>query len=364
MSNVYWKGGATAIAQVVTFTPADAPDAGDTTTILAADDAGNNYTLSVTGVSSVKDLVEAFKTAADAAKAAAIAPWNIVTATENDTVLTLTCDTAGKPVYFTETAGAGETFTKATPTANSGPNDWNTLANWIDASGVPATNLPGADASDTVYIEGDGTTNPQILYGLNQSAIANALTALYCTKCQIGSNGSAGRNPSYLQIKASRIEINYNFIGTALFSSPINIDNGTTATTIYVHNSATANNPASEPCVNLKVVEASTDIYVYSGKIGIAYHAGEVSTVDNIFTMGSSAYLYIGTAVTFDQIESRGGYTYCFSDITLANMYSGYLYTTKTITSAVYNGGTIALSPTAVLTAMTAISGASITPLT
>jgi hypothetical protein len=352
MANVYWKGGAVATAQVTTFTPTDAPDAGDTTTLQAIDDEGGDYTLSVTGVGSVKDLVEAFVTAATAAKTAGYAPWDEVTATENDTVLTLTVTTAGKPINFVGTAGAGETFTEATPTPNSGPYDWGTLANWIDADGAIADNLPGADASDTVYVEGDGTTNPVIKYGLDQSGTAETITALYATKCQIGSNGSAGFAPNYLKIKASKIEINYSYIGTATYSSPININNGTVATTINVYNSGT-NNPTTEPSVNLKVVESSSDIYVHAGKVGIASHAGEVSTVDNIYVLGSAAYAYIGAGVTTTggMIEQRAGY--CYSMITVAtipliNIYGGSFYqvsnSTVTITALNSIGGTTDLT--------------------
>jgi len=356
MANVYWKGGATAVAQVDTFTPGGTIEATDIFTLTVTGENGDTVAISVA----------ATDTSATTTSGLMIAAWNAsthylctgITASGTATVI-LTADTAGVPFSVaattTETGGGAaddQTFTRAATTANVGPYDWNTLANWLDADLATADNLPGADASDTVYIEGDGTTNPQILYGLNQSAISETLSALYCTKCQIGSNGSTGKLPSYLQIKATKIEINYSYIGTANYSSPININNGTTATTINVYNSGT-NNPTTEPSVNLKVVESSSDIYVHSGKVGIASHAGEVSTVDNIYVLGSAAYAYIGAGVTTTggMIEQRAGY--CYSMITVAtipliNIYGGSFYqvsnSTVTITALNSIGGTTDLT--------------------
>jgi hypothetical protein len=366
MANVYWKGGATAVAQVDTFTPAN----------IEADDI---FTLTVTGENgdTVAISVTATDTSATTTSGLMVAAWNAsthylctgITASGTATVI-LTADTAGVPFSVassTTNKGGGvdnQTFARVATTANAGPSDWNTLANWLDADLATADNLPGTDASDTVYIEGDGTTNPSILYGLNQSAIAEVLTALYCTKCQIGSNGSTGKLPSYLQIKATKIDINYNYSGSPSYSSPININNGTTATTITVYNTGT-NVPSTEPSVNLKVVENSSDVYVYSGKVGIAYHSGEVSTVDNLYCLGSNAYLYLGTGVTTTggMIEVRSGHVY--SGITVAtipqvDVYGGYFYQTGPVTITALNciGGISDISQTsAAITVTTAKVG-------
>lgn len=366
MANVYWKGGATAVAQVDTFTPATI-EATDIFTLTVTGENGDTVAISVT----------ATDTSATTTSGLMIAAWNAsthylctgITASGTATVI-LTADTAGVPfsVASTTTDGGGnntQTFARVATTANSGPSAWSTLSNWLDSTLAPAANLPGADAGDVVYIEGTGTTNPTILYGLNQSATAETLTAIYATKCQIGSNGSTGKNPAYLQVKATKIEINYNYVGTATYSSPINIDNGTTATTITVYNSGT-NNPTTEPSVNLKVVENTSDIYVHgSSKVGIAYHAGEVSTVDNIYCLGSSSYVYLGAGVTTTGglIEVRAGYVY--SNITVAtipqvDVYGGYFAQAGTVTITALNsigGITDTTLSSAVVTATTAKLG-------
>jgi len=346
MANVYFRpvAAAAAVAQVDTFTPGGTIEIGDV------------FILTVTGENGDTAVVSFVATATTAANVAAglVAAWNAsthylcttITASGTVTVI-LTADTAGVPFSVvgttTETGGGAaddQTFVRVATTANVGSSDFNTLTNWVDANGVPATNLPGVDAGDVVYIEGDGTTNPTILYGLNQSAISETLTALYCTKCQIGSNGSAGKNPSYLRIKATKIDINYNWAGTTNFSSPINIDNGTTATTITVFNTGT-NSPSTEPSVNLKVVESSSDIYTHSGKVGIAYHAGEVSTADNIYVLGSTAYVYIGSAVTLTggMIDQRNGFVYSTTTVTIpqVDVYAGIFYQIGAITITALN---------------------------
>jgi hypothetical protein len=342
--NINWLGNAAAVAQVDTFTPGGTIESGDVFILTVAGERGE--TTAITFIA----------TATTVANVAAglMAAWNAstnplctgITATGGVTAVVLTADTAGVPFYVvgttTETGGGAaddQTFVKTATTANSGPYDYNTLANWWNlTAGIAATYLPGDSAADTVYVEGG-----YIKYGLIP-VVTVALAALYATKCQIGQNGSAGVAPSYLKIKATKIEINYNYIGTPNFLFPINIDNQTTATTITVYNTGT-NSISTEPGVNLKVVEATSDVYIYTGKVGIAFHSGEVSTLDNIYILGTAAYVYLGVVtLTGGMIEMRGGYCYCATTVTIpeVDIYSGYFYqlAAATITALNAIGGT------------------------
>jgi hypothetical protein len=357
MANMYWKGQAAAVAQVDTFTPGGTIETGDVFILTVTGENGDTTTVTFANGNSAATIA-----------AGLVAAWNAsthylctgITASGTATVI-LTADVAGVPfnvVGTTTEAGGGaaddQTFTRAATLANSGPYDWNTQVNWTGGDG----DLPGTDADDVVYVEGDGSTNPVIKYGMNQSAIANALAALYCTKCQVGENGSAGKNPSYLQIKAAKVEINYNYAGSPTFASPVNIDVGATASTITVYNSGT-NSPATEPSVNIKANENTTDIYVHAGKVGIACHAGETTTCDNIHVIGSTAYVYIGDGVTLDQIDQRNGTVYCRSAIVTADVYAGTFAThgTGAITTANIKGGTATLNATGTITNLNMTGG-------
>ena len=83
--------------------------------------------------------------------------WTVLT-----TVVTGTAKVNGTPFYAASsvTGGAGS-ITDATPTANSGPNDWNTAANWGPVAAVPVD-------GDDVILTGD---MDDMIFGLDQSDI-------------------------------------------------------------------------------------------------------------------------------------------------------------------------------------------------
>lgn len=348
MANMYWRGNSLASAQIHTFTPDVSPSTGDLYAITATDDEGHSYSASflVAGTETVKAVVEGLKAAADAHKAAGIGPWDEITATEDDAVLTLTVDTAGKPVYYSTSLTTPGTLTAATVASNYGPYDWNDLGNW-DGDG----DLPGADASDVVYVE-----NAVIKYGLNQSAISNALTALYITKSQIGQNSIDNLPPSYLQIKASKVDINYNNDpGAISLLSPVNVSTGSTASEITVFNAASASNV---PSVNLLAASASTNINILLGAVGIANNANETATVGAIKALGGSCY--IGAGVTLASLLNRVCATIVRCAMTTLTMDSGTVKTdgTGAIGTVDINGGTATLNSGGTITALNAIKGA------
>lgn len=166
MANPYWIGGATAVAQVDTFVPANV-------------EIGDVFTLTATGENSSIAAITFTATAATVANVAAglVAAWNAstnalhtgVTASGGTTNVVLTADTAGIPFHVTSstTDGGGtnsQTLSRTATTANSGPKDWNCAANWSTGS-VPAND-------DSIFFNGNGGNDA--IYGLVQSGVTPA----------------------------------------------------------------------------------------------------------------------------------------------------------------------------------------------
>lgn len=95
MANVYWRGGAAAIAQVDTYTPSITPVVGDVHTLSLWDEKGIEHTISFTAT----DVTVANVTAGLTAAAAATSDpeWAKVTVADVTTHITITADTAGVP---------------------------------------------------------------------------------------------------------------------------------------------------------------------------------------------------------------------------------------------------------------------------
>ena len=366
MANMYWKGGTTAVAQVDDITPGGTIEAGDIFILTVTGENGDTTTVTFAATATTVANVTAGLTAA----------WNAsthylctgITAADGTTKMTLTADTAGVPftVAATTTESNGDaaddqTIARAASVANAGPYDWKTQANWTGGD----ADLPGSDASDVIYVDG-GT----IKYGLNQSAIANALTALYITRSQIGDNGSSGKNPSYLQIKTAKLDINYaGNPGSSTFLSPVNIDTGATACAITVFNSGT-NTPTTEPSVNIKAASASSNLYVLKGIVGVANHSGETTTLGTInvsFTtsVNTDAEVYMGSEVILTTYTQKGGDNLLSSAATTLNIEAGTLQTegSGAYTTVNNTGGTFVSNSTGTITALN-ISGSGVSDFT
>jgi len=130
MAIKHWVGRGVAVAQVSTVQ-------------ITGFDASTTYKLTVGGqVVSAVGNTDVNTTASDLADA-----WNNsthayftgVTASSATDTVTLTADTAGVPFVATSsvTGGTGTIGSVTESTANAGPNDWNTVENWLDGS-VPS----------------------------------------------------------------------------------------------------------------------------------------------------------------------------------------------------------------------------------
>jgi hypothetical protein len=316
--NIKYTGLAPLVAQVDTFTP-------------AAVDIGDTFTLTITGYDGRVAAITFTATVATAANVSAglVAAWNAsanplctpITAADLTGTLTLTADVAG--VAF-EVAGTstGGTLTRAATTPNSGPNDWRNTANWAGYAG-----LPGGAATQNVFIE-DAT----ILYGLDQSAIANTLSSLKIRGSRVGTNPADGCLPVYLKIKATAINLGEYFgPGVKVEQSPILIDTGTTASTITVHESG-ANSDSALPAVWIKANENTTKVIVRRGIVGVGFGDAETSSLASVDVLykdnkSSDARVYIGSGVTLPTLNLKGGVTILRSVVTTVNANAGSLQT-------------------------------------
>jgi hypothetical protein len=318
----------TAVAQVDDFTPS-APDVGDIYTLTVTADDGSTLAIPGTGYTSVAEVIDGL-----------LALWNAstdarctgITASNNaNTTLKLTADTAGVAFSVASSADGGETFTRVATTANVG--------------------APGAAASDDVYIE-----DAEILYGLDQSAIANTLASLNVLRTSLGSNPAAGRAVIYFQVKATVITLGLNTgMGSGTEDAPINIDTGATASTIYVYNTGTN---STSLAVRLKANCATTDIVFKAGVLGLAYELGEVSTIRALTVEGGT--LYAGIGLTVATITAKGGTSIVRSGLTTLTQSAGTVktYGSGAITTVNLFGGLFESNSTGTIGALNITGGA------
>lgn len=308
MAIIRWTGNAAAVAQKDTFTPADV-EVGDIFILTAAGPNGAvtaiSYTATVATVANVT--------------AGLVALWNVstsalctpVTAADNVTNLTLTADEAGVPfsvISSTVNGGAADTqtLTRAATVVSAGPKHWDSAGNWSGGA------VPGGAAGQDVIVEnwpGD------ILYGLDQSAIANALTSLAVRQSFTGSlgvDGIGGSSGTPLRIKTSALEVGaHSGPGAPAGSGRLRIDLGVTPSQVAIHNTGSPSD-STMPSLALLAESSDTNISVRRGSVGIAVRSWETSVVGNIsqgfVSLGSSdSSLSVGAGVTLTSLTKAGG---------------------------------------------------------
>lgn len=214
-----------------------------------------------------------------------------ITASTDDSTVTLTADVPGVPFYVasTETDGGGtdnQTFTRGATTANAGPMDWNTAANWDGSGGaaVPVT-------TDKVSIN-QGSYS--IKYGLDQSAVA--LLSLWVGPNFKGEVGDSVNN-YYLQIDVN--DGAPNRMNISATSNAVLVKG--TIPSVYITRTARTS----------KAVMLDGDIdnlFVRSRNVAGTITVADSATLDNVYMFGSqSAKLVIGEVTSLDLIETNGG---------------------------------------------------------
>lgn len=200
MATLRWAGGAAAVRQIATLTPGGTIEADDVFNVILTDESNVSQTEAVTaGGTTVAAVCDAI-VAQCAASTQSL--FKKVQFTDSTSHVTVSARVAGVPFYLSETtteAGGGgqdnQTFAAVVTTANQGPNDFNTLDNWVESDGTAPSAVPASH--DEVLFTGG---NHDLLYGLYNTTIN--LASLRVSK---GYSGNIGLDdhPLDIQVKST-----------------------------------------------------------------------------------------------------------------------------------------------------------------
>lgn len=325
MGDLYWIGGATAVAQEDRFTPANTIEVGDEFKITLNDKDGVN------GGGTV--IITAIATGTSVASVCAdmLAAWNAstsplksgITASDQTTYFRLV-GTAGIPFYATSAtteSGGGasdsQTFTRTATTANAGPVDWGTAANW--SSGAVPVN------SDNVTLDSRGS-NYAIRHGLDQSAVT--LGNLHVDLSYLSDIGTT-RYALAISAAVARIGKAPTDGSNATGSACINLNFGSTAVQIDMLGSRNQGTGGLPP-VNVRASHASDNkLFMSGGILGLAaFVPGESATLTTNSVTGGT--LVCGSGLTWGTITNNGGVVYVNSAGTTYSQNKGTLFTEGT----------------------------------
>jgi hypothetical protein len=294
MANKTWVGGTTPVAQVSTLTPGGTIEAGDVFNVILTDENGTATTVAVTATGT-----SVAQTVADIVSACGSSTNSLFTAltwTDSTSLVTVTAKSPGVPFYLTETtteSGGGsadnQTFAVATTTANAGPTDWNTAANW-DGSGVPSS-------GDAVFIVAKaGEPSYDIRYGLDQSAVQ--IESLEVSPSWKGRMIGDPENNFYLKISVDH-------------SSPKTTIINTETAKVWLYGTMETVNVIGTTS-GLTAVKLNGDIdnlRVLGDKAIGRITVADSATLDNVYMTASRAEVYVGTSVSsLDLVEMTAGY--------------------------------------------------------
>jgi hypothetical protein len=318
-------GGATAVAQVDNLTVASTIEIGDIFIVTLTPEPNCEGSVAATQSVSVTCTTTVAATTATeiytALAASTLSLFAAITWTNPSSgVVRGTAKVAGVPFYCaattTESGGGAadaQTFTRAASTANAGPYDWNTAANWSTGA-VPAT-------GDTVYI--DGRALNAILYGLDQHGVTLAARFVPRTmRYNIGTQSTA------LTIGATLDEIGKPptdgsgaTMGQIISLCAYSIQ---TALTIYGSRSAGYN---GLPPINWSGSHASNTVAIKGGIVGIGAFGilASAITIPTVTVTGEGTRCVIGPNVTATALRTERG-----SDVT----FRGAAVTTLSINDA------------------------------
>lgn len=368
MATVYWQGTADAVAQVWTAS-IDSVD---------ATPSNNTFTVTIGGVAISQDGDTDVGTTAAALVVklnASTHPYFAAITWTNPSAGNIvgTADTAGVPFVaaLTETgAGTGAVTDFAVTTANAGPNDWSTAANW--SSGATPT------GSDDVVIENNTVPIlwlPSSSQTINSLTIRHSYTGVIGLKSSSFATSATAENTSkdeyrtdYLKVTTAQCDIGEHFGTNAVVGSGrIKIDFGSaTACQVTVSNSKTSATELSLQPIRLLAANASTDIYVRKGIVGIATDKpSETSTVGDVTTsyidgQTADSRVFIGVGVTITNLITTGGVTVTESAPTTVSCDAGevVIVTDGTITTLNISGEVDTSGSQATITNCSMFSGA------
>lgn len=354
MANRQWLGTAAATPQVVTLTPGGTIEADDKFIATLTLEDGLTQIESVTaGGTTVAAVCTAIYTQLSASTKS---EFQKITWADNTTNVIGTAKTAGVPFYIalstTESGGGGadaQTFTLATTTANSGPNDWNTALNWSGGA-VPVD-------SDSAFIL--STNDSDILYGLDQSGIALTLLRTEEGHGQIGTLTAALRLDGCTKYEEGVARGDGSGGTTDVIT---NINFGASAVTGEIFSTANRGSSGKAP-VQIKGTHANNAFTVRGSSIvgfGTAV-AGESTTLLTL-TVFDNAKAICGSGVTLGTLNPEGGSTTLSAAATTISFGSGAVTVTGSGNITTVNvGGSFTWSSSGVITTLNGYGSAIIT---
>ena len=294
MATRRWQGGAAAVAQVTTLTPANV-EVGDTFTVTI-----NNKSITVTATDTTVANVTGLMAAAW--NASTVPEFAEVTAEDSTTHVTLTADTPGVPftVAATEADSGGgtdnQTFTASTTTSSAGPSHWDDADNW-------STNTVPTTGDDVIIDQGDD----DIKYGLDQNSID--LQSLRITNTFSGTLGLPDVNTDggeYFEYRQKDLKVGFSGGTTTCTvgegpgngSGRIRIDfDGATGTTLRVYATGSGLDSDIAPLQIANMGTTST-VEVFGGELDINYKGGESGDVTTFRQTGGTVRMGSGTDLT------------------------------------------------------------------
>jgi len=352
-----WLGTASAVAQVDTYTPGGTIEADDLFILTITGWDGSSLAVSAAaGGTAATDVVTALRAAWDVQKAISGSLAENITATGTGTII-LTADTAGvafKVTQSTTEAGGGaaddQTFSKASTTANGGPNDWQDTNNWT-------LNVPGENGASENTVISDSTVD--ILYGLDNTGASDPLLSLKTKMTytgKIGHDEEAGFEGAYLQVETAALFIGEDFDNSrAAGSSRTKIDVGSTVACAITGYNASNSTDTNKPACRLKGNKSDHIIRdLRKGTYGLCFLDSETGQVDSVFqshagNIASDSQLTIGQGVVVATIEAIGG-------LTTVKQLTG-----QTVTTITNGGGTLLTIGAGAITTLN-IEGGTVTP--
>ena len=348
MGTVVWQGGAPAVAEVQTVavdgTWADA----DTATITVN---GKAVTYTMTGLGAVNTQLYVNAKLTAALNASTLPEFEEMTfVNTSNTVMTITADTAGRPFTAATsevTAGNGELGDPAESILATGPNVWNTAANW-DTGTAPV-------GGDTVIFE---HSDIDCLYRLDQSATIDNLAVMNVKQSYTGKlglprtnvQGGSAAADKYVEYRTQSLTVQIKALtigegsGSGSGRLKFSMENGT-ACAIRVLDTGTPIETDVESVI-ITNTHADTTVVLSKGSVGFNIFAGET---------GSLSTLDIGFRQ--NQIGDVTGKSGSGTTLTTLTKSGGIYEVQGAATTITHTGGTFTFSGSGALTTLIARGG-------
>ncbi len=336
-STIFWKGNAPTLTAQVSRVTFGTYDVTTTRTItigtssISAADSGGNLTAALTALAVLLNASTDYY-------------FEKITWTSDGTHIIGTSDTAGVGIIFSG-AVAGGTGTYggySTTTANSGPCDLGTAANY-SGNVVPVT-------GDTLIFSDNSVNVAYTLDALSAVTLAvlriektyTGLIGLPETQHATSTDGLtadtsyAEVRPQYMKLGATICNLGQNFSGKSQTGSGrIKIDLQNITSTCTVYDTASTGSDANLPPVQLLALKNDSDLNIIGGNVGLCVGAGEVSTIRTVTQAGGT--FTSGVGMTATTIKTEGG-TSNIAYTAIANVYTYGGVTTITGTAAISSG--------------------------